>query len=265
MRLVAAQAAPSSGSSFETSARIDDIRNRMPNHRMPLPIFQRQNHHFVLLEIICWQPHCAAKNRQASARLYLPRDRVWSMAFQAERVPLRTQQFFAFPTMRFVAGAASLRKRRLVMHGLFLQIRNIRVATQANVHRIRLRQTRTYLLACGLWQSVQSPIAPGCGTLALSICLAFSSWHVTQMDFASACVSTTFPSFAGAWHTSHCLSANGGCMIFHHQFRRRGLVRIVALHAIRCAERLILVRLLQSCVLRIVAINAQRRRRLVVK
>src|SRR5260221_414043 len=69
-----------------------------------------------------------------------------------------------------------------------------------------------YLLAWGLWQSVQSPSAPGCCTLALSICLAFSSWHVTQSDFASGCVSTTFPSFAGAWQTSHCLSANGGCV-----------------------------------------------------
>ena len=50
--------------------------------------------------------------------------------------------------------------------------------------------------------------------------------------------------------------------ILGHKLGRRGLVRIVALHAIRRAKRLILVRLLQSFVLRIVAIDAQRRRRL---
>src|ERR1039458_2794930 len=69
-------------------------------------------------------------------------------------------------------------------------------------------------LAWGLWQSVQSPAAPGCWTLAFSICSAFSEWQVTQSDLASACVSTTLPSFAGAWQTSHCFSANGGCMNF---------------------------------------------------
>src|ERR1700686_5024279 len=71
-----------------------------------------------------------------------------------------------------------------------------------------------WLLACGLWQSVQSPAAPGCCTLALSISLALSSWQVTHSALASVCVSTTFPSFAGAWQTSHCLSANGGWVNF---------------------------------------------------
>src|ERR1700685_2218810 len=69
-------------------------------------------------------------------------------------------------------------------------------------------------LACGLWQSVQSPAAPGCGTFALSICLALSSWQVTHNAFASLWVSTTFPSLAGAWQTSHCLSAKGGWVNF---------------------------------------------------
>src|SRR6202044_604548 len=67
------------------------------------------------------------------------------------------------------------------------------------------------LLACGLWQSVQSPAAPGCGTFALSISFALSSWQVTHRALASACVSTTFPSFAGAWHISQLRDSNGGC------------------------------------------------------
>src|SRR5579872_177740 len=67
------------------------------------------------------------------------------------------------------------------------------------------------LLACGLWQSVQSPAAPGCWTLAVSMSLALSSWQVTQRDLTSFCVRTTLPSLAGAWQTSHCLSAKGGC------------------------------------------------------
>src|SRR5260370_14069410 len=69
-----------------------------------------------------------------------------------------------------------------------------------------------WLLACGLWQSRQSLAAPGCGTLAVSISLALSSWQVTQIDFASFCVRTTFPSFVAAWQVSQALSANGPCM-----------------------------------------------------
>src|ERR1035438_4395412 len=70
------------------------------------------------------------------------------------------------------------------------------------------------LAACGLWQSVQSPMAPGCGTLAESISLALSSWQVTQIDLASAWVSTTLPSFAGAWQVSQLLASKGGCRNF---------------------------------------------------
>src|SRR5271167_3517816 len=69
-------------------------------------------------------------------------------------------------------------------------------------------------LAWGLWQSVQSPAAPGCGTFAVSMSLALSSWQVTHSALVSACVSTTFPSLAGEWQTSHCLSANGACVNF---------------------------------------------------
>src|SRR5215472_1415913 len=66
-------------------------------------------------------------------------------------------------------------------------------------------------LACGLWQSVQSPAAPGCCTFALSIFSALSLWQVTHSDFTSFAVSTTLPSFAGAWQVSHAPPANGGC------------------------------------------------------
>src|SRR5690242_11966368 len=83
----------------------------------------------------------------------------------------------------------------------------------------QLRQISTALvlgnpgcrLACGLWQSVQSPAAPGCCTLAFSMVSAFSEWQVTHNSFALAAVSTTLPSFGAAWHVSHDLSANGGC------------------------------------------------------
>src|SRR5208282_4138122 len=75
-----------------------------------------------------------------------------------------------------------------------------------------------WLLACGVWQSVQSPTAPGCWTLAVSISFALSSWQVTHNAFTSFSVSTTFPSLAGAWQTSHCFSANGGCSNFASNF-----------------------------------------------
>src|SRR5271157_4828669 len=70
-------------------------------------------------------------------------------------------------------------------------------------------------LACGLWQSRHSPdCAPRCGTLAVSIFFACSSWQVTQSALVSVCVSTTLPSFAVAWQMSQVLSANGGCRNF---------------------------------------------------
>src|SRR4051812_39285261 len=70
------------------------------------------------------------------------------------------------------------------------------------------------LLAWGLWQSVQSPMAPGCGTFAVSISFALSSWQVVQRAFTSGCVSTTFPSLAGAWQVSQLLPWNGTCWNF---------------------------------------------------
>src|ERR1039458_6188096 len=64
---------------------------------------------------------------------------------------------------------------------------------------------------CGFWQCVRIGRAPGCGTFAFSIFSTLSLWQVTQIDFTSACASTTLPSLAGAWHVSQDLSANGGC------------------------------------------------------
>src|SRR4051812_12469030 len=69
-------------------------------------------------------------------------------------------------------------------------------------------------LACALWQSVQAPEVPGCCTLAVSICLPCSSWHVRQSALLSVCVSTTLPSLAGAWHVSQLLPWNGACWNF---------------------------------------------------
>src|SRR5207253_3312126 len=68
-------------------------------------------------------------------------------------------------------------------------------------------------LACGLWQSVQLP-ASGCWTFDVSICLPLSSWHVRHSTWVSVCVSTTFPSLAGAWQVSQPLPWNGACWNF---------------------------------------------------
>src|SRR5208283_2402559 len=65
-------------------------------------------------------------------------------------------------------------------------------------------------LAWGLWQSVQSPAAPGCCTFAFSICSALSEWQVRQRSLTLAWVRTTLPFFAAAWQVSQLLSANGG-------------------------------------------------------
>src|ERR1039458_2267146 len=70
---------------------------------------------------------------------------------------------------------------------------------------------RGNLPPCGLWQSVQSPCAPGCGTFAVAIFFTTSSWQVEQTAATWGWFSLTFPFTAGSWQTSHVLSANGGC------------------------------------------------------
>src|SRR5208337_133867 len=65
-----------------------------------------------------------------------------SMAFQAQRVPLCSEQLLPFSAVGLVASGAALHKRRLVMHRFLCQVRNIRMATQANLHAIGFRQSR---------------------------------------------------------------------------------------------------------------------------
>ena len=96
----------------------------------------------------------------------------------------------------------------------------------------------------------------------MSISLALSSWQVTQRDLTSVCVSTTFPSFAGAWQVSQLFASKGACRNFAISLGDVRLVRIVALQAVGRAEGLVLMSLLQIGILRIVAIHAKRRRRL---
>ena len=57
-------------------------------------------------------------------------------------------------------------------------------------------------------------------TLAVSISLALSSWQVTQSAFASVCVSTTFPSFAGAWQVSQLFVCERHVHELRHQLGR---------------------------------------------
>ena len=116
--------------------------------------------------------------------------------------------------------------------------------------------------ACGLWQSVQSPAAPGCCTFADSISLALSSWQLTHSDFASAWVKNYFSVFRrGVAGVAHLVFKRIVLERLHQLWTAR-LVRIVAGHAIGGGKRLVLMRRLQLRVFRVVTVEAQRRSRL---
>ena len=121
--------------------------------------------------------------------------------------------------MRLMTSRASLLECRLMQMGFLALLRLIAVAGQASTHWIGLHESGE-LPACGLWQSVQSPAAPGCCTFAFSICSALSAWQVTQSSFAVGCVRTTFPSLARRVARVAGLLRERRMKEFRHQLRR---------------------------------------------
>ena len=108
-------------------------------------------------------------------------------------------------------------ERRLMVVRLLAQLVNIAVAAQADIHRIRLRQSR---LAARMRIVAIRAIAHR--SRMRHLCridlLAYIVMARQAQRLRSACVSTTLPSFAGWWQVSHPLPWNGACWNFAISF-----------------------------------------------
>ena len=236
--------------------RIHDVRNRVSIHRMPQVVLQRQYRN--LGEIVFRQPDPAAKDRNQVVAFELLRLRVRSVTLQAQLVRVcRPQQMFVVASMRLVADGAALHEYRLVVNRLLFQVGDVTVATQADVHGVRLWQPR---IGAGVRVVAIGAIARGSGMLHLGFLDLLGFVGVTgdakvlhvflrQDDFSIFRRGVAhLATLLGKWRMEK----------LGHQLRLRRLVRVVALQAVRGTERLVLVSLLQARVLRIVAVDAQR-------
>src|SRR5208337_3456638 len=187
VRLVAGQAVHLSGSRI---LGIDRPRDWMEFHGVPRVVLQRQDRHVILLR----QLHFSVENCNQMLTFQPLRHGVRPMAFQASALTsfTRNRCSLSFPCASWQVPQPSRNAGRCKIFLVF----SISACSVWHVRQIStpfVFGSPGVLLACGEWQSVQSPAAPGCCTFAVAICLACSPWHVTHNDFASACVSTTFP------------------------------------------------------------------------
>lgn len=144
---------------------VGNVGNGMSLNRVALAIAQRQDNNFVFLEVVIGQRDPGVKNLEHSCSFVGLRSGVRSMAFEAKLVAVGAQKFLAIASVGLMARCAALRESGLVMHRLFAQIRDIRVASEANIYAIRFRQagesTGVRIVAIG---------AIACGARMLNFC-----------------------------------------------------------------------------------------------
>ena len=93
-----------------------DIGHRVPDHWMSKASLEREMNH--LGEIIRRQFYFAVEDQRQMILRIDGRLGVWTMAFEAERVPLCAQQFRMLTSMRIVTGGAPLLKGGLMQYFL---------------------------------------------------------------------------------------------------------------------------------------------------
>ncbi len=147
------------------------------------------------------------------------------------------------------------------MHGFLFQVSDFAMAAQANVHRIRLWQI--WKSAC-MWIVAIGAIARCARMLNLSLLdqlgLVGVAGNAKVLDVLLR--QHHFAVFRRSMAGVATLIRKWRMCKLRHQLRRCGLVWIMALQAVGCGKRLILVRLLQCGIFRVVAIEAQCRSRL---
>ena len=160
------------------------------------------------------------------------------MALQAQRVAFGAQQMIVVAAVRRVAGGAALRKSGLMVHRLLAQIVDVAVAAQADAHCVGLRQA-------GLVAGVRAV-----AIRAVAHCAGMR--HFGRVDQLGLVVVAGDAKRFGVGLRQHHFSVFGrrvaGIAAFacerrmhelRHQLGRIRLVRIMALHAVRRGEGLV--------------------------
>ena len=134
------------------------------------------------------------------------------------------------------------------------------MASQANVHRIRLRQVRE---SAGVWIVAVGAISGRSRMLHLRLLdqLRLVGVAGNAKVFDVRLRQNHFAILRRGMAGIATLVRKRRMGKLGHQLRRCGLVRVMALQAVRRTKRLVLMRLLQGRIFRIVAIHAQRRSR----
>lgn len=224
--------------------------------RVPSSIEQRKNRHTG--KVVFRQFHLAIENRDQVFARKLRLFRVRTVTFQAQSVGRAgTQQMLVITAVRLVTGIAALDKYGLVMNFLLRQIGDVGVAAEADVYRIRFWQSRIGARV----RIVTVGTVPGRSRMLhfrlLDLLDLVRVARDAQIFHVRLCqdnlsgfrrgVTGLAPALFGKWRMEE----------LGHELWLRRLVRVVALQAVRCRKRLVLVRLLQGCICRIVAIQAQ--------
>src|SRR5450631_4452089 len=182
------------------------------------------------------------------------------MTLQTKRVALRPQQLRTFAAVRLVTDRATLTERGLVVDCLLALFRLLGVAAQANVDRVGFRPTRA--LARVRAMTIRA-ITGGAGMLHFGgldqLCLVAVAGDAEGLDIGLgednlAVLGRRVAQFAFPVGERRMYE-------FRHQLRRRRLMWIVTAQAICRAEGLIVMRLLQGGLFRVMTVGAQRRSR----
>src|SRR5215467_3837886 len=109
--------------------------------RMSGVVLQRQDGNFR--EIVLWHFYCSIKESQQMLALKLGRCGFGAVALQAQDIRVGcTKQVCVVAAMGCVTRGASLVECRLMQMFLRPKLRLLRVAAQADVDRVRLREAR---------------------------------------------------------------------------------------------------------------------------
>jgi hypothetical protein len=261
MRLVTRHAVDL-GANLGDVARISYIRDRMALGRMTSSVFQWQDHHFILGKVVFRQFHASVEDRNQMFGFELLRLRLWPVALKAQRICLLgAQQMVIVPTVRLMTGCASLPKSWLMEMGFLELIGLIGMAGETRADRIRLQETRASS-GVRVMASYALPLCTGMlhfGLFDLLRLIAVTGYA----ERPRVCVRQNhFAVFGGGVADFAALVGKRRVREFLQQLRLRGLVRIVALRAIRGCEGLTLVDFDQGGILNVVAVDTERRDRL---
>lgn len=242
---------------FGEVARFHHVRNRMAFDRMAQIVLQRQ--YGYLGEIPLGQFHLAVKDRHQMITLHLNWLGVRSMTLEAQFVwSGGTQQVEIISAVRFMTGETSLHERWLVKMRFLLLLCLLAVASQADIYCIWLLKSGR---VAGVGIMAISAIACGAWMLYLGLLYLFRLIRVTgDADFLWSGRDQHHFAVFGWGVTGVALATSKRHMSeLGHQVLLCRLVRIMASQAIRRSERLPLMGLDQRRILRIVAVNTERR------